>query len=219
MRSSGVEYATLGNQGARLRSRGCAMTVIGYADRLSVRPGEAIRFMVSSESASYDARLVRFRGSLSPSRPIEPLTVKSTIDGAHRGRRQPAPVGSYVGIDDSGAFPSGDGLTVIAWIYPGLVDSGKTQGIVSCSSAGGKLGVLLAIDGSGILRFSVGGDDPAHAAISDPLIAGRWYFVAATWKSNTGQSSLTCRMERRSWLAAQDLETTTVGASTMPELC
>ena len=33
--------------------------IAGYADRLSVQPGQVIRFMVSSEAPQYDAQLVR----------------------------------------------------------------------------------------------------------------------------------------------------------------
>ena len=36
-----------------------AMGIVGYADRLSVQPGETIRFMVSSQLAEYQAAIVR----------------------------------------------------------------------------------------------------------------------------------------------------------------
>ena len=37
------------------------MKIVGYSDRFSVRPGQTIRFMVSSEAPAYRAQLVRLR--------------------------------------------------------------------------------------------------------------------------------------------------------------
>ena len=35
------------------------MKIVGYADRLSVQPGQSIRFMVSSELPAYRTEIVR----------------------------------------------------------------------------------------------------------------------------------------------------------------
>ncbi len=194
------------------------MTVIGYADRFSVRPGETIRFLVSTREASYDASLVRFRGSLSPSRPIEPEAIPASFSGAHAGRHQAVPIGSYVRIDGLDSFGQGGVWTFTAWIQPGLVDSGKEQGIVSCSAAGGGNAVLLAVDEFGRLRFSVGVEQQANATTCDPLVAGRWYFVAATWDRTSGQASLHCTMERRAWLSPREVDTEMTGTGSLPDL-
>ena len=40
------------------------MEVVGYADRLSVRPGETIRFMASCTQRKYRADIVRLKSEL-----------------------------------------------------------------------------------------------------------------------------------------------------------
>jgi N,N-dimethylformamidase len=35
------------------------MDIVGYSDRLSVAPGDVIRFMVSSKKPTYEAAIVR----------------------------------------------------------------------------------------------------------------------------------------------------------------
>lgn len=54
--SGGASYTPIPEEIAEnLKKRG----IVGYADRFRVEPGETIRFMVSSESPSYRADIVR----------------------------------------------------------------------------------------------------------------------------------------------------------------
>ncbi len=72
------------------------MKIVGYSDRFSVRPGQTIRFMVSSEAPAYRAQLVRLRHTdANPQGPgckIEALA--SSISGEYRGRHQAIHSGS-----------------------------------------------------------------------------------------------------------------------------
>ena len=80
-----------------------AMGVVGYADRMSVAPGETIRFMVSSELPTYRAEIVRLiHGDANPNGPgIKEELVEAPANGDYPGRRQALPLGSYVTVPDA----------------------------------------------------------------------------------------------------------------------
>ena len=100
----------------RLRERG----IVGYADRLSVQPGETIRFMVSSEEPEYRADIVRLiHGDANPNGPgFKETPIETPVSGDYAGRRQELPFGSYVVVPDSPALRLGGSFTVTAWIAP-----------------------------------------------------------------------------------------------------
>lgn len=75
-----------------------AVNVVGYADRFSVQPGQALNFMIDTASSSYTASVVRICGGMpdpdhSPYLPTEP--VPADCAGEYPGRRQTAAIGSY----------------------------------------------------------------------------------------------------------------------------
>ena len=85
-----------------LRERG----IVGYADRLSVQPGETIRFMVSSELPRYRADVVRLiHGDANPNGPgFKEAEIDTPVSGEYDGRRQELPFGSYVLVPDNPAL-------------------------------------------------------------------------------------------------------------------
>src|SRR5690349_7515316 len=96
------------------------MPVVGYTDRLSVAPGERIRFMVSTTAASYRASLVRLiHGDEHPDGPgfkVEP--VASAIDGEHPGRVQRLPLGSSVHVPDGPPLTAERAFSLAIWVWP-----------------------------------------------------------------------------------------------------
>src|ERR1700722_5506843 len=76
--------------------------LIGYADRLSVAPGESIRFMISTERLEDRSALVRLiHGDTNPNGPgYKEELVPGALDGRHRGQRQMTLTGSYVLVED-----------------------------------------------------------------------------------------------------------------------
>ncbi|MGD9712957.1 MAG: N,N-dimethylformamidase beta subunit family domain-containing protein, partial [Thermomicrobiales bacterium] len=176
------------------------MTVMGYANRLSARPGETIEFKVSCDAPSYEASLVRFRGSLWPKHPIQPETIEAAFTGEWPGRPQPVPIGSWITLSLEPELDLSPGVVLGCHIAPSMPGSGKEQAIASFLGDDGHPLLLLAIDDSGHLTWSAGGSSAARSA--SPLIAGRWYRIVAS----AGDSlSLTCTMAPRSWLPAQQI--------------
>ena len=70
-----------------------AMRLVGYTDRLAVRPGDTVTVMVSAEVDSYEADLVRlFHGDPHPDGPgLKEEVIPGVLGDSHPGRRQGAP--------------------------------------------------------------------------------------------------------------------------------
>ena len=77
--------------------------ILGYADRLSVAPGEAVRFMVSCTGGkSYRAEIVRIiHGDANPKGPgLKLEKVGSAVEGEYPARAQGIDAGSYGIVPD-----------------------------------------------------------------------------------------------------------------------
>ena len=191
-----------------LRERG----IVGYADRLSVQPGETIRFMVSSELASYRADVVRLmHGDANASGPgFKETLIETPVSGDYEGRRQELPFGSYVLVPDTPALRLRGSFTVTAWIAPTTpgVSFGEraAQGIVTKWSDDDAGGWGVFVDAEGRLALQLGGADGATETLhaEPPLRAWRsaipgaarprphgvppaWYFVAVSYDADAGQ--------------------------------
>ena len=191
-----------------LRERG----IVGYADRLSVQPGETIRFMVSSEEPRYQADIVRLiHGDANPAGPgLKETVIDTPVSGEYDGRRQELPFGSYVLVPDDPALQLGGSFTVTAWIAPttpGVSFSERSaQGIVTkwSDDAGGGYGVFIDEDGRLSLRLGGEGGVAETLRADTPLRiwrsaipgAGRarphgvptvWYFVAVSYDADSGR--------------------------------
>ncbi len=170
-----------------------SMRVVGYTDRLSVQPGERLRFMVSCELPSYQADVVRLiqgdEDSSGPGFKEEP--VKTLIDGRYPGRKQEINAGSYVIVPDQPALRLTGSFTLQAWIYPTLPRRG-VQGLLTKWSAADDAGYGLFIDEEGCLAVWIGdgeGRVGRHGA-GTPLRESQWYFVAAAYDAGTGEVRL-----------------------------
>ena len=92
------------------------ISILGYSDRMSVAPGESIRFMVSCEdgAASYEARIVRLL--CTDDHPEGPgrreRDVETPVTGTHAGRQQAIHLGSCVVVPESAALDRLDSFTL-----------------------------------------------------------------------------------------------------------
>ena len=158
---------------------------MGYADRLSVAPGEKIAFKVSTDLANYEASIVRL--------------IHSGVDGGdageykleqvdaprpHPGRKQTAYTGSYGRVEHNPALSLSGSFTLQAWIWPTLPNLGEVQGIVSKWSQEG--GFALVIGAAGDLGLWISdGTKGAQIYTGKSLRERQWYFVAATFDAET----------------------------------
>ena len=126
---------------------GATFGLIGYADRLSVQPGENIRFMVSSDQPQYRVDIVRLiHGDPNPKGPgFKEQVIEATVNRTYPGRTQPLSCGSYVRIPDNPALHLRGSFTLQAWIYPTTAQKGA-QAIISKWSSSDETGYELLSD-------------------------------------------------------------------------
>ena len=171
--------------------------LIGYTDRLSGRPGDTIKFKVSSRHhAPYQAALVRvICADPNPAGPgmIEEA-VDSEINGAWPSRLQPFYPGSYgsAAVDD--LFHAAGGFALVATIWPTTPGGGR-QGILSCRNTSGGNGVDLHINEDGCCgaSISIAGGQEVAVHTGEKLKARNWYRVWASFDARSGvlQASVT----------------------------
>ena len=157
------------------------LPIAGYADRLSVRPGETIAFKISSQLVEpYAASLVRIIcADANPAGPgLKEEPVAAPFAGRHPSRLQPVHLGSY-GLIDSGAdLTSARGLTFVATIWPTTPGIGRRQGILSAYDPTTRVGFALAIGEDGSAEALVGA---TRVKTRLPLEGRRWSRVFAIY--------------------------------------
>lgn len=147
--------------------------LIGYTDRLSMRPGESLEVKVSSVGpAPYKAELVRvISGDPNPSGPgIRTESVASDFEGTYPSRPQTAVLGSHMRADAAGPLPPVVTLRAVVW--PTTPDKGR-QGVLCQGAEVG--GIALAIGPTGA-EVSCGG---VHLATGRRLRPRTWYRLTA----------------------------------------
>ena len=162
------------------------MQIVGYGDKLSVEPGAAITFMVSSEPGRFSARLVRLiHGDLNPAGPgYKEAAVASSLDGEYEGALQPLKTGSYIRAADDADLGKLTDFTLQAWICPTLPEK-ATQTIVGQGDGSGE-GWALRLE-EGRLTLRVGTDS---IAADQTARAHQWYFVSAAYDAASGTARL-----------------------------
>lgn len=173
----------------------------GYTDRLSVQPGETVRFMVSAEEAEYRSDIVRLiHGDVNPAGPGFKIEVIDTpLSGVYPGRRQELRVGSYGIVQDSLALHPTESFTIQAWIYATTPEKGL-QGIITKWSPEERNGYGLFVGEDGSLNFWIGAEGGTVERLSTgvPLERSSWYFVAAVFDADQGDMTL-YQLPARNW--------------------
>lgn len=167
------------------------MKIVGYSDRISVAPGETIKFLVSSEGPrSYRADIVRIIcGDENPRGPgYKESLVRTAVSGTYKGRKQAVRPGSYAIVP---AAPRMDGLssfTVQAMIWPTTPHKGE-QVLVGKWLERSKRGFELMIDAGGAVALRLGGGAGGGETVTTgkPLLEREWVFAAASFDAGTGR--------------------------------
>jgi len=161
----------------------------GYADRLSVRPGESIRFHVSNATGSPIASAAIVRVISADANPAGPGIRTTEADAVVRNIApclpQTARPGSYALANVGSALAHLAGLTVIATICPTSV-AGQRRPILTALSPTGH-GFALAIGADGSLCAVLGG---AIISSGVALRQGAWARVWMTWDAAASSVTL-----------------------------
>ncbi|NSX56852.1 N,N-dimethylformamidase beta subunit family domain-containing protein [Parasulfitobacter algicola] len=156
--------------------------LLGYSDVMSVRPGGAVGFKVSSQGdAGFEARLVRsISADPNPAGPgiIETDASQWFAPQSVTGRNQPFAAGSYAICATPLDLTEGFHIRISLRIYPTLIND-KVQTILSLPD------VSIDLQSGG--RISMRYHD--HVIVSDhPLKPRRWYNVQADIRPGDDQT-------------------------------
>ena len=166
----------------------------GYTNKLSVAPGDRLRFMVSTDAPGYEARIVRLiHGDENPAGPgFKEQSIEAKVNGQYSGRKQVAHAGSYLRVEDHPALDHLSSLTLQTWIYPTTPRRESAQGLLAKWSVERKRGYALVIEPEGDLAFWTwdSASTIRKVRIGQPLRASEWYFVAASYSAASHQVCL-----------------------------
>ena len=132
--------------------------VVGYADRLSARPGERLRVMVSCAD-ELELELVRL-----PSGEPAPVTVTRLREPAIQQVR----TGAFVEVPHNPALRPAEGLMVSTWIWlaPGAARDGR-RALVASWGPRGDDGWALVLDRDGRPCFEVAARGRTRVAVAE----------------------------------------------------
>lgn len=165
--------------------------LIGYADRLSARPGETIDFKVSSIGPEdYEARLVRvFNADPNPAGPgILEEPVAAAFEGRYPSRVQPIRLGSYARIANPAPLDGLESLHLTARVWPTRPDRGRQAILARFDAATGRGFALILEPRLGVtLWVGRGAGNFTPLAVGRPLKERSWYRVWASFDAGSGR--------------------------------
>ena len=167
------------------------LPLTGYADRLSVRPGETIRFHLSNATGTdAEAKIVRVVcADANPAGPgilLEPVATTPVRCGL--ATEQHSPQGSHACIESPARCFGAGGFSVTCLVHPTRL-AGARQAIASRTGAGAASGFVLAIDEEGRLCASLGDGTSMRdaAVVPEPLVERAWHAVWLVVDTESGE--------------------------------
>lgn len=155
--------------------------VMGYTDRISYRPGDAVGLHVSSSAARWRGELVRLHALAIPTADVpRRITAVDGVDAVEaRGIVQQTAVGSYVRVDGMpGVGPAG--MTIALALMPTRVGDAGIGPQVALAHAQDGTGWSIGLNGKGQVTLTVGTrGGPVGLSAGDPVLAGHWVEVIA----------------------------------------
>ncbi len=166
----------------------------GYADRISLAPGESLRVMASSNCATaVEAALVRTRcGDLNPQGPgFSETVVPLELAPSYPVAEQICHAGSHLLVDTHPLIGGLESFFLQAVIWPTTPEKGR-QGLLTCWDGQAERGFGLVIDETGALSLILGDGEGRRQSLSSgrPLEMRHWYLVAAGYDAGTGRARL-----------------------------
>lgn len=162
--------------------------LLGYVDRWSARPGEALKLHVSSAADTpFQCRFARILcGDPNPRGPgYREIEMPHPLTGTHPGQEQTTHLGSWIRLPLVDLRAAEAGLVVIATIWPTTPTRGR-QGLVSWRGANGAW-LSLEIDQGCVVATLGHPGGTSRVATGKPLLERAWYdvWMAVDPKSGT----------------------------------
>ncbi|MDX8502614.1 hypothetical protein RFM99_30050 [Mesorhizobium sp. VK4C] len=158
-------------------------TILAYADRDSVKPGDDIAFAVSCINLdNFDCEFVRLLGcDAGPESPAFQSVMDVPEAKRYPGREQSIRAGSYVDIKGSPRLADLGAVTICGTVMPTLI-AGQPRCLLSTMTAGGRGGITLWINADGCLTATFGDAGGQRIyRLDQPLSPWRWSFVALSY--------------------------------------
>ena len=173
--------------------------IVGYADRISVAPGERIRFMVSCEPevSSYRADIVRLlSGDTQPDGPgYRDEAMPGAVSGAYPGRHQATHAGSFGLVPPHPVFEGLASLSLQVTVYPTLPDARRACVLSKMEAEGGRGFALWCDPRQGmVLALGDGAGGVRELSVGRPVVAREWYLVRATYDADSGEARVSQRL-------------------------
>ena len=162
--------------------------IMGYADRVSLQPGETVRIMASCIGArSYRAEIVRL---LSPNAGMgaseyREVVVETPANATYPAREQKMHAGSFGVVPEKWALKDVESFTLQAYVWPTTPKKGP-RAIMGTWAASGS-GYGLSIDAEGAAEIRIGAFKLTSGV---PMLERRWYLVAVSFDAKSGQVRL-----------------------------
>src|SRR5579863_193835 len=151
--------------------------LIGYADKMSVSPGQTVGFHVSTDFPEYNISMVRLIRGDRTGQGLREEEVNAIP--ARRGRKQVAHPGSYAIVEDHPALNGLRNFTVQMWIFPTTPVKRADQGLLSRWSEAS--GFSLVIGSNGQLGIWLSDETGVERIYSGKRLVSRvWCFVCAS---------------------------------------
>ncbi len=169
--------------------------IFGYADKISVKPGDEIEFYVHADGTlSAQAQLVRLiHGDAHPAGPgyIEE-ELACELNGEWAVRKQYTQVGAFLTVaDPAHRLAPKESFSLATFVFANAPGHGKRQCLLGRWDAFRNLGYGLWINPDGLLEFGYGdGNEVDYLDAEVPLLKDNWYFVAVTYDAKTGVATL-----------------------------
>ncbi len=168
-------------------------SILAYADKQSLFPGQEIEFKVSSENIKeYDLKIVRLKepsvGEGEDYPEYNPIEMETDLPKKMEGRKQETPFGSYGIVEKEGLFGNVTESSILGFnthIFPTLIKE-ENSTVFQISNQDGKHNYKLSINNEG---FELSNDDSQDIQKFDvSLKSNRWYYIDVEFdlKNNQG---------------------------------
>ncbi|MSP48823.1 MAG: N,N-dimethylformamidase [Alphaproteobacteria bacterium] len=162
--------------------------IMGYADRISVQPGETVAVMASCIGAPrYRAEIVRL---LNPNAGMgasdyKEVRIDTPANASYPGREQKMHAGSFGVVPAKRALEGLRSFTLQAYVWPTTPKKGQQALMGLWSEAGTGFGLFVGTGGAAEVR--IGG---FRLSSGVPMLERRWYLVAASFDAESGRVRL-----------------------------